>query len=244
MQAEGFKPADCQIHGGYTSMRFSFGDRVLWSGCPTCDAEQRQRRAADVMREHIRDTTASRKGDALIPARFAGKGVADFHAETDPQRLARRVAEKYLAKWPESRRLGRCLVFSGWPGTGKSHLAAALAQAVIDRGDRALFRSVPDAIAIVKAAYDGGTTEAQAYERLRSPDLLVLDDVGAVRLSDHDAGVLFRVLNARYEDQRPTILTTNLSTDELQAFLGDRIIDRLRDHGGMVVRFEWQSHRK
>lgn len=244
MTPEAMTPTTCAAHGAYDSMRFTFGGRQLWSGCPTCDAEKLRTRAAELTQEHLREIRQTRQCDAMIPLRFTGKTLADFEGELPGQRKARRVAERYLEKWRESRALGRCLIFHGWPGTGKSLLAATIVQAVVAAGGRALFRSVPDAVAIVKAAYDGGTTEAAAYQRLRAPDLLVLDDVGAVKLSEHDVGVLFRVLNARYEDQRPTILTTNLTTTELAAFLGDRITDRLRDHGGMAVPFEWESCRK
>lgn len=248
MHAEASKPGSCRLHGDFTSMRFTFGGRELWSECPSCDALARDQHAKSVTRQaaeqRAAETGATRSATAQIPARFAGKTLDGYQVAVDGQRLALKVARRYLEKWADSRQLGRCLVFSGWPGTGKTHLAAALAQAVVASGGTALFRTMADAIGIVKAAYDGETTEAKAYARLRTPELLVLDDVGAVKLSEHDAGVMFRLINMRYEDQRPTILTTNLDEAQLTAFLGDRIMDRLRENGGMLLRFEWESYRK
>ncbi len=75
------------------------------------------------------------------------------------------------------------------------------------------------------------------------PDLLILDEVGVQFGSDTEKLILFDVLNERYERRRPTILMTNLTLEEVADFLGDRIIDRLREDGGEFIPFDWESHR-
>jgi DNA replication protein DnaC len=56
--------------------------------------------------------------------------------------------------------------------------------------------------------------------------------------------MLFDVLNARYANQRPTILIGNLTADELEEYLGERIMDRLLESGSAVVPFTWESYRR
>ena len=56
--------------------------------------------------------------------------------------------------------------------------------------------------------------------------------------------MLFDVLNDRYGEMRPTILLGNLTTTELETYLGERILDRLRELGSVTVPFAWPSHRR
>ena len=66
-----------------------------------------------------------------------------------------------------------------------------------------------------------------------------LRDVG----SEFERNMLFDILNERYEKRRPTLLLSNLNIDEVKAYLGERVFDRLREDGGEVVVFDWQSWR-
>lgn len=81
--------------------------------------------------------------------------------------------------------------------------------------------------------------------RVVDPELLVLDELGLEIGRDATRqGLLFEVLNARYGQQRATILLGNLRLCELTHFLGERIVDRLCDGASPVVSFNWPSHRR
>jgi DNA replication protein DnaC len=137
------------------------------------------------------------------------------------------------------------VVFNGKPGTGKTHLGCAMAIAVARLGDTALFATATEFTRAIRETYNGGKhTEAQTIERYAAPQLLVLDEVGASSGSDHEKQQLFELINRRYSESRPTLLLTNLSVEEVQAYLGERILDRLRDGGGKLLRLDWESHRK
>lgn len=241
----------CAAHGEFTASLFRFAGVEHWSGCPVCAeaakvaaGKQAIKEAADE-RERVRAArTVARYGAAMIPPRFAGKRLSDYVVTNEGQDKALRLATRYCERWEECLKLGRSLVFLGAPGTGKTHLAAGIANEILALGYTALFRSVPDAVGIIRQSYDGDTTEAAAYARLIRPDLLILDEVGATRTTDHDMSVLFRILNSRYEAQRPTIAISNLKPEDFSALMGDRIVDRLRDNSGVVMVFDWQSHRK
>jgi DNA replication protein DnaC len=87
-------------------------------------------------------------------------------------------------------------------------------------------------------------TEKQAIQALASVHLLILDEVGVQFGSPFEENLMFDVLNSRYENRLPTILISNLTSEKAATFLGERVVDRLREDGGSVVVFDWQSHRR
>lgn len=108
-----------------------------------------------------------------------------------------------------------------------------------------LFTTVMRAVRSVKDTWDRGAekSEAQAVAALVFPDLLILDEVGVQFGSETEKLILFDVLNERCEKRRPTLLLSNFGVDEVQAYLGERIFDRLREDGGEAVAFDWESYR-
>ena len=75
------------------------------------------------------------------------------------------------------------------------------------------------------------------------PELLILDEVGVQFGSETEKLMLFDVLNERYEKRKPCVLLSNLAIDDVKAFLGERVFDRLREDGGEAVAFDWESYR-
>ncbi|HFC1192566.1 TPA: ATP-binding protein, partial [Neisseria gonorrhoeae] len=74
------------------------------------------------------------------------------------------------------------------------------------------------------------------------PDLLVLDEFGAGSLSETDGRILFSVVNARYERLMPMLVLTNLTAEAFRENTDARIRDRLRDGGGKLIPFDWESY--
>ena len=108
-----------------------------------------------------------------------------------------------------------------------------------------LFTTVMRAIRGIKDTWAKGseTTETQAIEALVFPDLLILDEVGVQFGSETEKLMLFDVLNERYEKRKPCLLLSNLAIEDVKAFLGERVFDRLREDGGEAVAFDWESYR-
>ncbi|MCY1304739.1 DNA replication protein DnaC [compost metagenome] len=109
-----------------------------------------------------------------------------------------------------------------------------------------LYTTVSRVCQQVKASYskESSQSEREALELFRTPDLLILDEVGASYGTDFERMLMFEVINARYEDLKPTLVISNLSAPDLAAALGDRTVDRLREAGGVVVKFDWESARR
>lgn len=238
----------CEKHGAYTERSMYLAGRWLALPCPRCADETKRRDAEDAKRKQAEDRRSRIKaliGRAGIPRRFEGRTFENFRAESDGQKRALQVSSAYTERFEDRLRYGGGLVFCGKPGTGKTHLACAIANHVIQMGRSAVFMSVIRAIRSVKDTYrrDSDLTEQQAINALIAPDLLILDEVGVQFGSDTEKMILFEVMNGRYEDVRPTIVLSNLVREELGAYLGERVLDRLQEGGGATVAFDWESYR-
>jgi len=239
----------CAQHGEYTPDVLSVADRSFFRGCPTCvkqyhaaedarkEKEAAARKVATVKRLHE---------SSLIPRRFKECRFDNFNSNNDGQEKALNVAKAYADSWEEVQRRGAGLIFSGKWGTGKTHLACAIANAVIDMGVPAKFTTVTSMMREIKSTYhkDSEDSETQVLERLSDVPLLVLDEAGMDYGTDFNKTLLFEVLNSRYENVNPTIILTNLDATALRDYLGERVIDRMRDGGGKMVTFNWESQRK
>lgn len=240
--------AECTTHGPYTAQVIVLHDRTLLSPCPRCGEErnrqqQEQERANQERQrsERIRVLLA-RSG---IPERFRSRTLDNYRAESEAQQRALQIAMVYADRFEDRLKHGGGLVFCGKPGTGKTHLACAIASRVIQTGRSAVFVSVLRAIRSVKDTYrkDSTMSEQDAINALLNPDLLVLDEVGVQFGSDAEKMILFEIMNGRYEAIKPTVVCSNLAREDLAAYIGERVLDRLQEGGGAVVAFDWESYR-
>ena len=240
------RSAECERHGQYVS-KCHMGNR--WTCCPSCNAEAAAKALAEDKtreREAVLRAWQRRIGEAGIPERFHDRSLENFVASTEAQRRALAIAISYADGFDEILATGRCALFIGKPGTGKTHLAVGIGLQIMRRDNRsALFTTVMRAIRRVKDTWrrDSAESEIEAVAALVFPDLLILDEVGVQFGSDTEKLILFDVLNERYERRKPTLLLSNLAIGEVKSYLGERIFDRLREDGGEVVVFDWQSHR-
>lgn len=116
-------------------------------------------------------------------------------------------------------------------GTGKSHLAAALAHEATARGMRSSYASVPGMLRFIKAGFRDESSDDRLLA-LQTVDFLVLDDIGAEyhpKPGDFNDVALFELINHRYLYDRPTVLTSNLRSADLEPRIGSRIAGKARD---------------
>jgi len=179
-----------------------------------------------------------------IPLRHQQCGFNNYIADTNEMKNALDVAQGYVNSFQTRNAKGQGLLMLGAPGTGKTHLAAAICKDAIRQGYISLFTGTLEAIQIIKQSYekDSGYSELQAINQFVACDLLVLDEVGVQHHTDAERVYLSEIINKRYEHMKPTILLTNLNVEELKKCMGQRVVDRLR-HVNKVVVFNWESHR-
>ncbi|MBI5283657.1 MAG: ATP-binding protein [Chloroflexi bacterium] len=121
------------------------------------------------------------------------------------------------------------LLLSGASGCGKTHIAAAIVNKLLDRGEPALFVVVPDLLDHLRSAYQPNADIGydDLFERVRNAPVLVLDDLGTQAQTPWAQEKLFQLINHRFNTRLPTVVTTNLLPEQLD----DRLRTRLTDAG-------------
>ena len=118
------------------------------------------------------------------------------------------------------------LLLQGEYGCGKTHLAAAIANFAVSLGVPTLFITVPDLLDSLRSAYqDPGATFEERFEEIRSAPLLVLDDFGTQNATAWAQEKLFQILNYRYANRLPLVVTTNLVLEDFDGRIRSRLVD-------------------
>ena len=118
------------------------------------------------------------------------------------------------------------LLFTGTYGSGKTHLAAAIANEAVQRGIPTLFLTVPDLLDWLRASFDDKETRYEdRFSEIRNIDLLVLDDLGTQNATPWVQEKLYQIINHRYVNQLPLVVTTNQDLDEIDGRIRSRLHD-------------------
>jgi DNA replication protein DnaC len=166
---------------------------------------------------------------AQIPRRFLNKSLKNFKAADTTRRQLVSGAEAFIKGFNLKGEFYPGLIMEGPVGCGKSHLAVSILREVIAKGYTGLYYNSPDLLAEIRATYsnDEGPSEDTILEELAEVDLLVLDDLGAEKVSGFVLDRFYLIINKRYENCKPIIVTTNLDQETLINRLGERIVSRL-----------------
>ena len=202
-----------------------------WCSCPT---------AMDKLRLQEREDEKHRRRSVC----FHGTSMAGWNFANDdrhrPELSA--AAQRYAEQFPQHMRDGKGLLLYGPVGTGKTYLAACIANAVIDLGYRPLMTNFSQVANKLQS-----TWEKQEYiDDLCKYDLLILDDLGAERKSEYMQEMVWNIIDARYRAGGPVIVTTNLTPEELAApaEIGySRIYDRILERC-LAVKVDGRSRRR
>ncbi|MBN1088099.1 ATP-binding protein [Pantoea sp. 1B4] len=245
--------AVCDKHGAFQQRckKANLLTRVLEtkSECPACLSEKLAKLEADeaASEKRWKQSQIDRMiGDLQLPERFAGATLDNYQPVNDDAARCLKLCKAYAAKWPERLKQGGGLVMCGKPGTGKNHLALAIAKHVInEHQNSALFTTALRIARLFKSTWSKNSerTEAEVIRIYTDPELLIIDEVGVQFGSEAEKLILFEIINTRYERMMPTILISNLPKDELATFIGERVIDRMNDGGGCTLAFTWESYR-
>lgn len=244
-RAEGMNPpppAPCEYCG---AMRYTkginFGSRLLWMPtgperctCPEAVAAYEKAEAERLAKEEAeRKAEETRKlndrirrivGESGMGERFLRRTFDTFQI-TEENQGAARTAKRYADSFaellpkrgqPEPGRNG--LFIAGPKGTGKTHLAAAVANQLIQQGTPVICMTMIDLLERIKRTFAReGADEGAVLSLYKTVPLLVIDDMGKEPPTEWAVSTVYNIINGRYEAYLPTIVTTNYDDKTLVA---------------------------
>jgi DNA replication protein DnaC len=180
----------------------------------------------------------SRALEARIPKRYRAISFEHSDVIDMERRFPTQVREirAFVADLERNLDAGRSLWLTGGFGTGKTALAMIVSKAAIDAGRTVAVYSCPRLLSVLRESIDSGGV-LDFLDRLAAVDLLHIDDLGAEHRTEWVLEQLYTIVNSRYEEERSTVVTSNLERDALAEQLGERIVSRLEGMCGEPLPF-------
>ena len=179
-----------------------------------------------------RQIIAQRKArslSAVIPRRYYDVAFERYPV-TDIDRNVVAATRRFTDTIDEQLDAGRGLWFMGDVGTGKTTLAMLVSKAALKAGRSVAIYSLPRLLNEIRDTHRAERSHVDLLDRLTAVDLLHIDDVGAERTTDWVLEELYSIVNARYEDKRSMVITTNiLDREALCEQITDRTVSRLTE---------------
>lgn len=209
--------------------------------CPPCDIAVRAREAAELERQQKEAEERRRQArmEDLFSAFGGAKPIQEFTFDRYDATINFAAFQKVRSFDPTRQNL----FLYGAPGTGKTHLACALAREQAERGINVEFFKIPSLMREFRRNLDPDDEERLIRQLVAAP-VLVIDDMGVGKATEYVIEKLHEIIDGRQNDYRNgLVLTSNLSLNGIAETFKDRIADRLN---GLceLVKLEGASHRR
>jgi len=161
--------------------------------------------------------------------RFMDRTFNTFN-KTKENEPALKRAYDYAINFTDYEEKGKGLLLIGQVGTGKTHLTAAIANYLMfEKAIPVKFGNVTALLGEIKNSYSNeeSASESELINVLSKVRLLIIDDLGKEKRTEWSNNIIYTIINNRYENYKPTIVTTNLSIKELENQIGDASVSRL-----------------
>lgn len=198
------KPLQKRIHS-------EFLNKVVWCICDCKIKEIAEKKRQEALKEEM-DRIQRLKDSSMMDRKYRNARFSNYVIRSGNEK-AKKIAEKYVNNFSHMKEGNIGIVFYGPVGTGKSYTAACIANSLMEMQIPVIMTSFVKILQDIWSAEDEGTY----LNLLNSSQLLIIDDFGAERDTDYALEKVYNVIDSRVRANKPMILTTNLSFDEMMS---------------------------
>lgn len=201
----------CDLCGGARQVALPLGDRTQTVRC-LCPCQQTHwdNQRQELHRQEELDRFARMRSVAM---RDPALRKCTFAASSYPS-TAMDIAKRYVDQWPRMQVKGIGLLFWGRPGSGKTYVAASIANALLDQGVPVLMTSFGRLLGAMPGPASG--LQTAALDEWMEYPLLIIDDLRAERETPYISELVYNIIDSRYRSGKPVVITTNLTMAELE----------------------------
>ncbi|MBA4509160.1 ATP-binding protein [Clostridium sporogenes] len=166
--------------------------------------------------------------NSLIDEKFKNSRFDNWDLSKGTKKMYN-IGLKYVAKFSEMKKESVGLLIYGDPGNGKTHTTACIANSLIDKMIPVICVNIDGLLNRIKETYNtwGKEGEETILKSLSNADLLIIDDLGTEQDTDWAKSKIYNILDSRYRNGLPLIITTNLPLRELENRYEKRTYDRI-----------------
>lgn len=223
---------------------------IYWTGKEFCDCElgkstkekwKQEPAQIESFRKYKMEKVERLLAKSQVWPRFRSKRFSDL--KDSPKLLE--LCQKYVDNFKEYKEHGWWLYFWGNIWSWKTHAATAVCNELIEKHlTEILFVNMSDAANRVKDSFsDNRSNDSDLFEDMKKAELLVIDDIGVEKVTEWLTEQLFLVINHRYENNLPIVVTSNQSLQDLGTLHKPQIASRL-DEMCKSVKFTWKDRRE
>lgn len=230
----------CEKHNN--EQMFEMFGRAFCKSC-SFEALEQSRSEQQAHSDFANMRAEKRMSNAMLPHRHKHCSFENYRTDHNGQVHAKATCVRFFQGF--MRKTNRNLVMVGRTGTGKTHLASALARNLLVKKQNIRYITSEDmANKIAETWRDKfGETEASMVARFVDCDLLILDEYGLHDQHETRLQLVHKVLYARYNARKPTMLISNFTKEQLQENLGDRLWSRFQEDQTTLIECDWNDAR-
>lgn len=216
----------------YCGKKFEWGS-IIKCYIPSCDCQEKinlKKEEEKIAGEYFNNKVKLIKSYAGMEKRFQDKTFDNYNKTQNPK--AYEETFNYVKNLKNNLSKGKGLILTGTVGSGKTHLIASMIDYIakaytnwIESGD-IIFINTVELLSRIKFSFGNNTTE-KIIEPYEDCKLLFIDDLGVGKITDWTVGILYKIINKRYEKKLSIIIATNMSIPELKDTLDERLFSRI-----------------
>lgn len=182
-----------------------------------CRKEELEKERERLEKIELESRLAKLKKNSLMDERFRECTFDNWIMEDSNKKLYQ-IGKKYCDNWKEVKKENIGLLLYGAPGTGKTFLSFCIANYLIERYVPVIAISSIGILSRIKETYNsyGKEGETEIIRTIKNADLLVLDDLGAENNTEWSKEKIYEIIDFRYRNKKPIIITTNSSLENLE----------------------------